>query len=227
MYNQDIYEKVCNISCNEKELTELSSTLSTTKFDLDHPFDKYYSVEIIIKAINKYLNGEITDQYLAHWMNTYNWIISASDGAEKANEKYTLKEYVEYNISNDLDTLSFFDEDDFKDIDFNAPEFCKNTKSYLNNFVARFKFYDLIYQNLNNLEIYYQIIREKGKPDELEFLCVNHQNKTYLFFDEFHIYSRGDQIEGKQLTETKFSTKIQELKQTGYSIIEQDFEDFA
>ncbi len=225
MYDKKLYQKVCDVTCTDQELTALSVDLSTTKVDADHLFQKYYSLATITKAINKYLNGEISDKYLADWMNAYNWIISSGNDYEKDNDKYTLEEYVQYEISNTLDILSFFNEDDFKDINYEVPEFCKTAQAYLKNCLGRFQYYDLIYQNLNNLVVYYQIIHEKKHDDELEFLCVNEKEKTYLFFD-VNIYSAGDQIDGQQLTEAKFNTQIQTLKAAGYTVIAQSYEEY-
>lgn len=225
MYDQSLYQKVCNMTCSEQELTTLSSQLSVTDFDLDHPFEKYYSLSTIEKVINQYLDGKITDHYLAHWMNTYNWMISAAAQDETNDAKYTLQEYIQYEISDTLDALSFFDETDFENIDADTPKSYQSPKAYLIDCLERFKYYDSIYQNLNNFEIYYQIISEKGQDDILEFLCLNHSNKTYLFLD-IDIYSKGDQIAATRLTATELDTKVQDLKKSGYQLIEPNFEEF-
>jgi|GEM_PF-2572559 len=224
--NQNLYQKVCDVTCSDKELTELSATLSSTEFDLNHPFEKYYSLATITKAINKYLSGEITDTYLSQWMNAYNWLISANTQTEPNDEKYTLQEYLQFEISNTLDTLSFFTESEFEDTNKTTPDFLKNPKAYLNNCLAAFKYYDMIYQNLSNFEIYYQIITEKGQDPVLEFLCVDTHSKTYLFFDESKIYTKGDQVDGTQLTAAKLSAKIKDLKESGYQLIDPTFEEF-
>ena len=157
-------------------------------------------------------------------MNAYNWMISATTPAENDDSKYTLQEYVQYEISDSLDALSFFNANEFENTDANTPEYCKTPKAYLTNCLERFKYYDLIYQNLNNFEIYYQIIAEKGQDDILEFLCVNPKHKTYLFLD-IYLYNKGDQIAATRLTTSKFDAKVQDLKQAGYQLIDPAFEE--
>ncbi len=55
MYDKTLIEKVCNLTCSEEDL-EIS--LESIKFDIKSPFKKYFNVDTISNAIQKYINNE-------------------------------------------------------------------------------------------------------------------------------------------------------------------------
>ena len=56
MYNKDLYNKIINASCSFEELEFFVSDIDKKEFDLANAFEKYYDVEKILYAINRYEN---------------------------------------------------------------------------------------------------------------------------------------------------------------------------
>lgn len=112
MYNKELFDKICNVSCPPDELKNFVTALSEKEFDLDNPFEKYYNVNRIISAIEKYQSKEIDAQFLTNWMCAYNWIIMGGFETTEADKYIPLKQILIWEISDWLDGLSFFDDSD-------------------------------------------------------------------------------------------------------------------
>ena len=107
MYNKDLFKKIVSVTCSGEELEKFNTNINKKQFDLHSAFEKYYSLQSVLRAINRYENGEVTDKYLANWMNAYNWIIMA--GFKGESDNFDLKEWVKLEISDWLDSFSFYD----------------------------------------------------------------------------------------------------------------------
>ncbi len=107
MFNQDFFEKVCRVECTFAELE--AENLEEMEYDYENPFEKYYKLENILLAIQKYQKHSITAQHLAYWANTYNWIINGGFKTEEKKTKSSLEQIILWEISDTLDALSFFD----------------------------------------------------------------------------------------------------------------------
>ena len=67
MFNKEFFEKIIKMELSERELLCLKA--DKLEYDLDNAFEKYYSLENILKAINNCENKIISVPYLAHWAN--------------------------------------------------------------------------------------------------------------------------------------------------------------
>ena len=225
MFDEKLYQKICNVTCSEEELIAISEKVRKHEFDLKLTFDQHYSLQSIETAINKYLDGTINEHYLAYWMNAYNWLICFG-GDSNTN---TLKKYIECQFCGELTALTFIDEYNFEKVKPDAPAYFKSPQAYLHYYLERLRFYDLIYQNLNNFEVYYHVTLGEDcrvkffRKDTIKFLCVNPQNKTYLFYN-FIDSTEGAKIDATQLTDAELDAKVQLLKQLGYHLIAPNFE---
>ena len=144
MYNKNLYNKMINCECSFDELAEFSVNMSVKKdFDFNDSFNKYYNLDKILMAIEKYLNKTINAEYLTYWANVYNWILMAS---YFFNDNYSnsFKQLLRNSISWELDALSFFDSVNIKQDRIN-----------LNKFIVEFKVLDYLYNRINNFMIYY------------------------------------------------------------------------
>lgn len=210
MYDKNLFKEICDLSCSFEKLKSFNEVLASQEFDLDNSFEKYYSIETIIKAINKYKDGLITGEHLAYWANAYNWIIMATTHNKiiEDNDTADFKEYIEYEISDWLDGLSFFDETD-TDEDIN---------SYFEKLIAELKDYDYILRTYDKLKIYCkeQKVIAKNTYENLVFLCINPEEKFYFIFDDININYQRDDVDENRLTEEKFAEKIKALKDSGY-----------
>ena len=174
MYNKELFDKIINATCTFEELDAFVIDIDKKEFDLDKAFEKYYNVERILYAIRRYENKQIDDRYLSYWMNAYNWIIMAGFKIEVENKEISFQDWVVWEISDWLDSLSFFDDsyDWF------------NLEDYKNSFIIL----DKIYKNLNDWECVFAHTNEWGdNEDDVVLLISNHKTKEYV-----KIYSRLD-----------------------------------
>lgn len=202
MYNKDLYNKIINASCSFEELELFISDIDKKEFDLDNAFEKYYDVEKILYAINRYENKEVDDKYLAYWMNAYNWIIMAGFKIESKNNEISFLDWVVWEISDWLDSLSFFDDsDDWFNLD-----------DYKNSF----KIIDGIYKNINEWDCVFAHTDEwGGNDDDVVLLVVNDKTKELV-----KIYASLDylneRVDFPRIEEDEFEKKIKQLKKVGY-----------
>ena len=202
MYNKDLYNKIINASCSFEELELFISDIGKKEFDLDNAFEKYYDVEKILYAINRYENKEVDDKYLAYWMNAYNWIIMAGFKIESKNNEISFLDWVVWEISDWLDSLSFFDDsDDWFNLD-----------DYKNSF----KIIDGIYKNINEWDCVFAHTDEwGGNDDDVVLLVVNDKTKELV-----KIYASSDylneRVDFPRIEEDEFEKKIKQLKKVGY-----------
>lgn len=109
MFDEKLFKKICYAECSDKELENFTRDIDKKEFDLDCPFGKYYNLERIVTVIEKYQNNQISNKYLAHWMNAYSWIIMGGFRVDDDNNHIDLKEFIMWLICDWLDSLSFFD----------------------------------------------------------------------------------------------------------------------
>ena len=109
MFDKELFKKICEAECSIRELEDFVHDIDKKDFDLDCPFEKYYSLDRIISVIEKFQNSHISDKYLAYWMNAYNWIIMGGFKVDDDNNHISLKEFLMWLICDWLDGLSFFD----------------------------------------------------------------------------------------------------------------------
>ena len=202
MHNKELYGKIINVSCSFEELESFVSDISKKEFDIDNSFEKYYDLERILFAISRYEKKEINDKYLAYWMCAYNWIIMAGFRAGNENVGITFQEWVLWEISDWLDSLSFFDDsDDWFNLD-----------DYKNSF----RIIDEIYKNLNDWECIFAHTDEWGdNDDDVVLLTINNKAKKFV-----KIYASLDYLNEKvdfpRIEEDELGKKIKQLKKVGY-----------
>lgn len=152
MFNKELFEKICDVSCDWSELEKFVINIDKKEFDLNNAFEKYYNVERIICAIEKYRSKKINAKFLAYWSTAYDWIINSGFKIENNDKSVSLKEFLIFEISDWLDSLSFFDDsDDWYDL-----EEYKNT----------FKVLDFILQDIDDCEAIYAVEAEDDEDDD-------------------------------------------------------------
>lgn len=203
MYNKNLYNKMINCECSFDELAEFSVNMSVKKeFDFNNSFNKYYNLDKILMAIEKYLNKTINAEYLAYWANVYNWILMAS---YFFNDNYSnsFKQLLRNSISWELDALSFFDSENEK-----------QDKKNLKKFIVDFKILDYLYNKINNLMIYYASYIDEFDQTIIKVLFVDEKNNV------FHVLETDNFIPEKNVG-TKI--EINELKGKVLNLSKQKF----
>ena len=201
MFDKKIYEKICTVSCTFEELRNFVSGIDKKELDLDNAFQKYYSLGCILSAIQKYKAKQITDKFLRNWANAYNWIVSAGlKFQSKTNHK--IKEILTFEISDWLDSLSFFDE----------TEELFDIEKYINVFSTL----DKIYNNINDWEFEYATTNEFcDENGDIWVLFID--IKEGLFLKLFHEGYGDYLVEGQEpWREDDIDKAIQSLKANGY-----------
>ena len=201
MFDKQMYEKIFTVSCAFEDLKNFVSAENKIELDLDNAFQKYYSLDRILLAIQKYKAKQVSDKFLAYWACAYNWIISA--GLDYQSEtNHEIKEILAFEISDWLDSLSFFDEtEELFDIE---------------NYINVFSTLDKIYNNINDWEFEYAPTNEFcDENGDIWLLLINIKEGLYLklLHEGYGDYSVENQEPWK---EDDIDKAIQSLKANGY-----------
>ena len=211
MITKELIEKVVCANCLKEEMSQVLNYLQNRKnYEgvefLKNSFEKYYNLARIINTIRKYENKEIDDRYLAKWICVYNWIIMADEWSNVPIEEITFKTWVVWEISNWLDSLSFFDDSD----DFYNLEDYKKT----------FEVLDKIYNNLEGWNRVFAHTDEWGdNDDDVVVLVSNDKTKEFV-----RIGSQLDYLNNKVAFERveldELKRRVNALKKLGYKELE-------
>ena len=201
MYDKKLFEKICNVTCSFEELEPFVIDINKKEFDLDNPFEKYYDLQTILLAIHRYEKGEVSDRYLAYWMNAYNWIIMGGFKIETENNSITFKEWLEWEICDWLDSLSFFDE---------TKEWFK-----LDKYKKAFTVLSKVYCNIKGWNSVFS--EEEGSYNEDDVVVLAYNDKTKEFVK---IYGQLDyyclDVEFPKIECNELENQMKELKEKGY-----------
>ena len=167
MYDKELFGKIISVSCTFEELEAFVINIDKKEFDIDNAFEKYYDAERILYAIRRYEKKEISDKYLAHWMNAYNWIIMAGFRTQQENKEIVFKDWLVWEISDWLDSLSFFDDSE----DYIT----------LENYRDFFLIMDKIYKSIDEWKCVFAHTDEFGdNEDDVFLLAVNNKTKEFV-----------------------------------------------
>ena len=203
MFDRELFGKICSVTCTFQELENFVSGINKKEFDLDNAFEKYYALDRILHAIQRYEEKEITDRFLAYWACAYNWILMAGFKTETTKTtEIAVKDVLVYEISDWLDSLSFFDEgEEWFDV---------------NEYKEVFRALDEIYQNLAEWEFEYALTQEfRDDGYDILLLCINTKKTLYLkiFVDCYGEYRINGQDPWR---EEDIDKAIQSLQSNGY-----------
>ncbi|MBQ2713818.1 MAG: hypothetical protein IJF22_02470, partial [Clostridia bacterium] len=143
---------------SKDELCQLSFYMMEENPIILNRFKRHYNLELILSAINQFEQHLIDNEYFESWCSVYSDIIySYNQPQNSSNFEYFLQVRIEELInfvSNGVRKKSIFQK-------------IKNL----------FKFYDEIYQNLNNLEVIEESVVTIVNDIEANYLAVNHKEK--------------------------------------------------
>ena len=207
MYDKEIIERICNLTC-EKE--DLIGSQTDIKYDKERPFKKYYNVDTIVKAFEKYHNKQWDDDALSYWCCKYLWVLEGGYQRGANDDLNPFEYFFKEAICWELDALAFFDEEYYDDVDgaLNADFFIDM---------------DHIWQTRDGWRGIYAPI---GKYDEYNksqyVLLFNDKLKEYsiIYSSSFLKNNYNNQNEYlKYISATKFINKVEELKNSNYKLI--------
>lgn len=194
MYKDKFVEYVCEV--NERLFDQID--VDEVKFETFNPFFRYFKLEIIEKAINKYKDDRIDKDYLLSWFLTYNRLLNG-DFDEKANHSFNeVVDFVRNEITWQLDSLSLFDESE-----------------NLDDYLETLKTLNLILNTESDWIIYYSVSEDED-IDEQYILLVNEKEKQFVeIITDF--FENGDETERLIcLTNRDYKNKIRLLEALNY-----------
>lgn len=213
MYDKQLIEKICNLTCSKKEL-EIST--DSIKYDIESPFKKYFHVETVVNAIQKYLDKEWDETMIARWGNHYNWIICGGFEEHVIEELNSIEDFIKWNISDWLDSLSFFDaiKEEEKDIELDEEEM------KLDGWEEVFRCLDNIFKTSTQWKGFYAKIGPRGEFNDDQFvLLVNDSTKQYMIFHSDFLDNGYEDEYLKYMTQEEHIKKVREVEQMGYQLI--------
>ncbi len=206
MFDKALFKKICDVSCEWGELEKFVTNIDKKEFDLDNAFKKYYNVEKIVCAIEKYQAKKIDAKFLAYWSTAYNWIIMSGFSIDNGDKSVSLKELMIYEISDWIDGLSFFD--DSEDL-YNLEEF-KTT----------FKVLDSVLQDIDNCKAIFAIDEDEDDDydyyvHDVEILIKNDDAKYFIKVYSDCIYP-DDNVLFPQVSLKELDNQATKLLKQGY-----------
>ena len=221
MFDKAIIDKISSAECSHSELRDFCKDLEDKELDTVSSFEKYYSIDSILKCIELYKTGKISDRHLADWANAYNWIIMAEYHTDDEDDKtVSIATLLRWEISDWLDSLSFYDKDYMEG------------SSYIEVYIKTFKAFDALYKNRECLTAFYAYANEydcdASYPFEDVYVLLISEEARELV----KIYSNGCNYQEYRLDATlcddpsELHLKADELKKNGYTEIDYGFSDF-
>ena len=210
MYDKELIERICKLTCSKEDVCRNQTTIN---FDSEYPFRKYYDVNIIIKAINKYISKEWDDQTLAGWCCIYNWILCGGFSNDVKEDLNPLEQYLFDDLSWGLDGLSFFDEETY----------FEESKDEIYEIIESYKKWDHIWQTRDSWKGIYAPIGMFDLTNGNQYvLLVNETLKEYMIlFSEGHLSNnykhQNDYL--RYTSRNKFIKLEKHLKKNGYTML--------
>lgn len=96
--------KICNLTFSTNDVI---TNQCCVRYDYDHPFEKYYNLEIITKAYSKLLDKSWSIEKFSHWIVIYLYIINGGFYDELIEDFTPLESIVIENLTYLLDGFSF------------------------------------------------------------------------------------------------------------------------
>ena len=215
MFNKQLYERICSVTCTEDELAEFCK--DELECDTENPFDKYYSLESIEKCIAMYESKKVSDQFLAHWANLYNWIIMGGFKTDDTEKTVSLNMLARWEISDWLDSLSFYDAQYHESEEYSPLTFRNPTEIYKNSF----RVFDGVYHAPNEWDVFYAHADDYGGYSDGGDIClllVNKKQRSYLKLYSDQYDYRKYAMEG-ECCEEFYEEHIRFLEKIGFEEI--------
>ena len=204
MYDKELIQRVCNLSCLKEEVERDQTTI---KYDTEHPFRKYYSLSTIKGAIEKYISNEWDDQTLADWACIYCWILSGGFDDNIIDDLNSFERFFKDFITWDLDGLSFFS--------------AENQEAYeMQEMIEQFEHFDHIWQTRNEWKAVYAMIGSFAEENEDQYsLLVNNTKKEYMIMYSDHLENGYEDEYFHFVSQDEHVALVEQLKKDGYTML--------
>lgn len=206
MYDKDLIQRVCDLTCSRDDVVRDQTTI---KYDTLHPFRKYYNIETIKGAIEKFISKEWDDITLSHWACIYCWVLSGGYGDTVTEDLNSLEGYLRDVIIWDLDGLSFFD-----------AEYGDDPIKSIRNTIELFEDYDHIWKTLTEWNAVYAMIGPYAEENQDQYVVIiNNIVKEYMIVYSGHLENGFEDKYFKFIPQEDFIKLIDQLKTNGYKML--------
>ena len=203
MFDKEYIKRVCDLSLNEEDYSKSQILI---KYDLDKPFKKYYNINIITSALNKYLLNEWSEEKLTHWACHYMWVLNGGFDGRVIEDLSSLENLYLQIISNYLDELSFFSSDGWD-----------NPKIRILNLINSAKDFDYIWQRINHWKAYYMQINSE---DANLLILVNDIDNLWAYLFAEYFIDTDDSGMINKISENEFKKLFEKLLGSSYKILD-------
>ena len=201
----DFIYKICNADCSYDELYDFCERKGNIDVKCANSFQFYYDLSYILNVFNKFNSKKINARFIAYWSNAYRKILLSRYPVKVHKEgKISLKYYIQSQIIELLDNLSYFDLGKH------------NKEDELYDYENDFTFYDTLLNWLNEANIYYYIADESSHKVNSLFLFINNNEKKFarLVWRDY-AYKSSAQNE-KEINKQEYTEMIEELNKTKF-----------
>lgn len=208
MYDKDLIERVCNLTCSKEDVCRNQTTIN---YDTEYPFKKYYDVNIIIGTLKKYISKEWDARTLAYWCCIYNWVLSGGLSKNRKEVLNLLEKYLLADLSWSLDGLSFCSDD----ANF------ENRESDIYEIIEDYKDWDYVWQTRDSWKGIYVPIGKFDKANGDQYvLLINENSREYMILFSEHLSNNyKNQNEYLKYTSKNKFVKLVEKVKDEYKII--------
>lgn len=205
----EFIKRICNLTCTENDLLKNNYFI---KYDYDHPFEKYYNLEIITKAYNKLLDKSWSIQKFTYWIVIYFYIINGGFYDELIEDFTPLKNIVIDNLTYLLDGFSFI--------------YSYKEKKEWESLYINIKNLDHILKTISNWKCVYTLTKENDFViSNFYSIFINDNLKECLisFYDDPFL-DKIDNYLIKKVDKNEFIELINALIKNGYEFLAYDDE---
>lgn len=203
MYDEKMIERICNVECTEDEISNYYFKKKKATFCPKGGFDKYYDLNKILLAIEKFQSQQVDEFYMSAWADVYHRIIEDGARWNCCGDDVTLEIYLKRRIVGSLVALwDYFDVYGWRDP--------SHVELYKNEFV----FLDKLLRDVSDCDISYAISNlDRYNP---QILIVNNKER-YCFDEEYPFpYDKGEILPFKKIKTGCFRKTIRQLRNKGY-----------
>lgn len=202
--------KICNLTFSTNDV---SINQCSVRYDYDHPFEKYYNLEIITKAYNKLLDKSWSIKKFTYWIVIYFYIINGGFYDELIEDFTPLKNIVIDNLTYLLDGFSFI--------------YSYKEKKEWESLYINIKNLDHVLKTISNWRCVYTLTMENDFViSNFYSIFINDNLKECLisFYDDPFL-DKIDNYLIKKFDKNEFIELINTLIKNGYEFLAYDDED--
>ena len=202
MYDKELIQKVCELTCSKEDVVRNQTTI---KYNTENPFKTYYNVSTITGAFKKYIANEWDDQTLAHWACIYSWVLSGGFKNVKENLDSFERFFRDVTIW-DLDGFSFYSAED-TDVD-------------MRECIKLYEDYDHVWQTRRQWRAVYAMVGPFAEENGEQYVVlINDTTKEYMIIFSDHLENGFEDDRFKFVTQEEFISLIEQLKTSEYKIL--------